>query len=136
MKKFIDYTVTAVTVLLAALAIVLIVYQPVLLGTVSGSSMEPTFSDGDKFVYTSVMEPEVNDIIVFKYDQREVESQSISVEEEVLVVHRIIEKESNTEYITKGDNNQKSDGVIMSSDIRGVAVLQYDQDKRTFKILT
>lgn len=136
MGRLLDHTVTAFTVLLAITAVVLLVYQPLLIGNVSGNSMEPTLSDGDKFVYTPIIEPQNNDIIVFEYARSDIQNSTESQgEETVLVVHRIIEVENSGDYVTQGDNNRKADGVIPESDVQGVAVLQYDESEGNFVIL-
>jgi signal peptidase len=76
-------------------------YKPL---TILSNSMNPTFSAGDVVVINVNREPQVNEVATFKHPQG------------MLVTHRIIgtaQKKGKTFYISKGDNNNTSDGILI-----------------------
>lgn len=70
-------------------------------------SMEPEINAGELVIIKEV-EYEVNDIITYETD-------------DLLVTHRIIEKDGN-EYICKGDSNNEKDLKILENQIQGKVV--------------
>lgn len=103
-----------------------IIWQPFLFGTVSGNSMEPTLSDGDRFIYLTGVTPEEGDIIIFDY------SESLNLQEpdsDALVIHRVVDVRENS-YITIGDANSSTDDPVDKSDYRGTLLLAVDTTER------
>src|SRR5699024_9769264 len=72
---------------------------------VTGSSMEPTYSDGDLVIARNHDSYDIDDVIVY----------DVPDEHEFSVVHRVI-GESDGHYITKGDNRDEPDGWEISDD--------------------
>ena len=74
--------------------------------TVLSGSMEPKFYPGDIVVvkHRSKTDIQVNDIVTYKDDN------------EIIVTHRIIE-EVDGGYITKGDNNNVRDAVVLRDEV-------------------
>ena len=90
------------------------------IGNVNGESMEPTMTEGDKFIYTDLLKPTESDIIVYKDDV-------LGHSESGLVVHRI--KEVTDEYyITKGDGNIREDDPVSTDQYRGVVLVVFPSD--------
>lgn len=89
---------------------------------ISGSSMEPTFSDGEVIAFERTDESfsyKVEQIIAFKYNSTD----------EDYMVHRIYKKINYTGrigYITKGDNmDQPDEEIIYPENIAGVYKKKY-----------
>lgn len=111
----------------------LIVGPPLFLGTstypitiIDGSSMRPTYSDGDLVIYGA---PVINDIqneTIIVYVPK---GTGLTFADSILapaVIHRVVEiiVDTNgvTNFRTKGDNNQFADGQLVSADrVLGVA---------------
>lgn len=85
--------------------------QPISVGFVIGSSMEPNHYQGDIVIASNFQEPEVGEVVFFNRPQDEQD-----------IVHRVISKEDEGVYITKGDNNEASDGIVKEEHIKGIAV--------------
>lgn len=77
---------------------------------VLSGSMEPMLSVDDLIIIKKVDRPAINDIVVFQ-------------DENILVVHRVIETDGET-VITKGDANNIADEPISISDIKGKVILK------------
>jgi signal peptidase len=72
--------------------------------TILSNSMKPTFSAGDVVVINVDRSPRVNEVATFKHPRG------------MLVTHRIIgitKKNDKTFYLSKGDNNNTSDGILI-----------------------
>ena len=68
--------------------------------------MKPTFERGDVIIYKKNEEIELDDIIVFQYQEQ-------------LIVHRVVG--INEYYVTKGDANNSVDNLkVKKEDIKGV----------------
>ncbi len=72
---------------------------------VSGSSMNPAFSDGD-IVQTVQRSPRTGDVVIFRRN-------------DVLFIHRVIFRSGNS-YYTMGDNSSFPDHPVAREDILGV----------------
>ncbi|HNZ50579.1 MAG TPA: signal peptidase I [Bacilli bacterium] len=107
-KKILIYIISTLTILLFVLSIVVLIAGSILqkeqklinvfgysYSVVATESMEPTIMVGDIIIAKQVAfeEVQVEDIIVF-----------YSTEYQKYFVHRVIDKDENNDYITKGDN--------------------------------
>jgi signal peptidase I len=126
MKKMLRITSTSLLILLALIAATSIFYffiskgniekAPSIFGykplTILSNSMQPVFNAGDVILINVEVEPKVGDVITFKHPDG------------VLVTHRAVrsfEKDGETYFETKGDNNENLDEVITSRiDVVGV----------------
>ena len=72
----------------------------------TGLSMSPLILPTDKPFIRKSKSYKVNDIVAFRKDGR-------------IIAHRIIYRFPNGTFVTKGDNNLKSDGIILKRDILG-----------------
>lgn len=108
------YIVSSILILLICLNSGLFKYQTLVIGS---DSMKPYMKKGDIVIVRKLNDKEkkslkVGDILIFKYDDK-------------LVAHRIykkMERENDSYYITKGDNNSQADsGSINDSSVIGIA---------------
>lgn len=76
---------------------VLVIFTPFSIGSSTGDSMEPTFSEEDVFLIVPSSDYNIGDIVVYRRQGRNER-----------VVHRIVDKRDNS-FITKGDNNNYID---------------------------
>lgn len=93
------------------------------IGVVVGDSMEPTFSENDRFIYTTLISPDESDIIVFS-------DTDSGHEETKLVVHRVIDINESKEhkYITKGDSNLTKDDPVSKDQFKGTVLIHFPSD--------
>ena len=83
----------------------------------SGSSMSPNIKENELLIIYKRDKYSVNDIITFKND------------EDIIVTHRIIDINDN-KYITKGDNNNFTDGYkVKTNDIYGKVIYKCSFNK-------
>ena len=83
---------------------------------VSGHSMEPTYDLGDIVVARGGGTPEVDDAVVFAVPEGTAEG--------MLVIHRILERDSDGRFITQGDNRDTPDQwPLTEADIVGEPLL-------------
>jgi signal peptidase len=79
---------------------------------VSGQSMQPTYYTGDFVVARAQPSYEVGDVVAFRTEDED-------------VIHRIVGGDSESGYITQGDNNAELDRwVPTAEEIRGKSVLR------------
>jgi len=94
-----------------AFTIAYVTVQPIYISGLEGDSMEPELSEGDIIVYSQYATPEEGSIVVYEY------------EEDTQVGHRVIE-ETESGYITKGDNNDYKDAEkIRHDEIEGSVIV-------------
>lgn len=92
--------------------ILTLILQPISIGFIVGTSMEPNYSQGDLVIATSFEDPEVGEVVFFNRPS-----------DNINIVHRVVSKKSENKYITKGDNNKINDGVVREKYIQGVEIL-------------
>lgn len=84
-----------------------VMLRPTMLGgpttylIISGISMEPTFFDGDLVLVTRQAQYDVGDVIAYEIDDYYLT--------ERFVIHRIVGKTPNGEFLTQGDNREDVD---------------------------
>lgn len=78
---------------------------------VDGTSMEPTYRDGDLVIAYAGASYDVGDVIVYDAPVRDTESQDL----EFNVVHRVVDRVEGG-YRTQGDNRGEPDGWIAADD--------------------
>ena len=113
-----DTRVRGTTITIIGIVILLMVVSPIspyVLAHAMGDSMEPTLPKGSLYVVDKTSEISNGDIIMFR-----------SARENSLVTHRVV-RETDTGYVTKGDNNPSPDqaaGVppIPPSEVEGKVV--------------
>ena len=93
----------SVILLLLVSLIFISLLTPIGLYKVEGDSMEPTLKPGDLVVAMPSDNYQVGDIIIFKNERQN-----------LMVVHRIVNKTENDNYITKGDNNDRIDQRLLN----------------------
>ena len=77
-------------------------------------SMEPTLTHKDIVVWSTVAEPKVGDIVVFKASG-------------AIICHRIVSETDGAEWmLTKGDNNPVTDRAVSRGQLIGVVVSVVD----------
>ena len=78
-----------------------------------GNSMTPTLEDGQILIVNKMAKITSGDIIAFYND------------DDILVIHRIIEVNKDNTYITKGDHNNAADeGYVKKENIEGKVMLK------------
>lgn len=84
-------------------------YKPL---TILSNSMQPVFEAGDVILIKSAESPKLNDVITYKHPDG------------IVVTHRVIkvtEKDGQPAFLTKGDNNNVDDKVVIpKEDVLGV----------------
>lgn len=95
---------------------------------VSGTSMEPTYFDGDLVVVGERDQFAVGDVIAYRVDDYHVQGQ--------FVIHRIMDGNEADGFITQGDNRQEVDSWSpTSSEIVGAAFVRVPRLGRLFAFL-
>ena len=106
-----------ITITILALLTTNIVYAEVCTGKLTkldyfvGKSMEPTIKEGDKVYYKRTngqYKPQTGEISILKYKGVYTGIQYEGKQADY-IVHRIIGKTKNKEYVTQGDNNEQQD---------------------------
>lgn len=75
---------------------------------VSGESMEPTYDLGDLVVARDGTQPDVGDVVVFAVPEGEAEG--------MLVIHRVLDVDSDGFFVTQGDNRDTPDQWKLTGD--------------------
>ena len=106
LSKLIDILLYLLVAIILFAAITSVIWKkPVLFSSVRSNSMYPVFQRGDMLLIKRVTHKvflEIGDIIVFKAEEG-------SLADSGWVVHRIIEGDHTTGFITKGDANEYAD---------------------------
>lgn len=99
-----------IVILLPIILGVFLIFQPIYVSSLVGSSMEPTVGDGSILVYSDYASPDIGDIIVYE------------TKSNIRVSHRVVGIE-NGSLITKGDNNIHVDPyTVKKDDIEGTVL--------------
>lgn len=108
------YIISSILILLICLNSGLFKYQSLVIGS---DSMRPYMKRGDVLIVRKLnekekMELKVGDILIFRYDNKIIAHR----------IYKIMERDNNRYYVTKGDNNSQADsGSINNSSVIGTA---------------
>lgn len=88
----------------------------------AGNSMFPVLNQGDHFIINTELDPQVNDIVMFKYGNE-------------FYAHRVMSAHYNEHtdgiYRTKGDNENVMDqALILRKNIVGVVIWIFQENKQ------
>lgn len=90
---------------------------PIRILVIKSGSMYPTLEIGDIVIIKKYKDYKVKDIVTYNYDG-------------YLITHRIVEKE-NTNFITKGDNNNCKDEIEVNiNNVKGKVIYIFNKQKR------
>ncbi len=109
--------------LLIGIILILLIWVAVASGYVNvtislGKSMEPALRQGDVFVTTNLIRPQLGDVVRFR------------TEDGVMLLHRVI-RDHGKYIVTQGDSNSKPDKAILADGVQ-VEILKTSLFRRMF----